>query len=286
MTKGRLGIVICPMLDDNLVYSLSKDPEEKHIVIIKAKNNGSIISKLGKAGIPFEVLDWDTDIVCGRKGLDGSDYGIIIYCTELGLHGTPSVLKERVEEITRMMQPYVDAIGFYLGTCGNYEWNIPKWCESQGLKPSATFCDKNGELCHDCVGVNIAGGPKYLQMEKKYAGHMFIFPAMATNYDEFMKSDQDEGMREEAITDEMREVLGIEPGHDGYMRWLLRLGGYQHILKLDTGIGDREHFESDLQTVSERMGLSIREAEPGWADLQPTEDLYRTCKEMLGGETE
>ena len=46
MTKGRLGIILCPMVDDNLMYSLEKDPEEKHIYIVKAINNGSIRAKL------------------------------------------------------------------------------------------------------------------------------------------------------------------------------------------------------------------------------------------------
>ena len=284
MTKGRLGIILCPMVDDNLMYSLEKDPEEKHIYIVKAINNGSIRAKLDKAGIPYEVVDWDTDVVCRHRGPDGNDFGIIIYCIDLGLHSKPELLKSVVEDVARKMQPYVDAIGFYLGTCGNYDWNIPRWCEAEGLKPSAMFCDKNGELCHDCVGVNIAGGPKYLDLEKKYTGHLFIFPAMATNYDEFMNADQAEARAtEESLTDEMREQLGIEPGRDGYMRWLFQLGGYQHILKIDTGIGDRENFEKDLQTVSERTRLSVKEAEPGWADLRANDVLYDKCKAMLGG---
>ena len=55
----------------------------------------------------------------------------------------------------------------------------------------------------------------------------YIFPAMATNYDEFMDADQAESeAAEAALTPEAREVLGIEPGRDGYMRWLLSLGGY------------------------------------------------------------
>ncbi len=285
MTKGRLGIILCPMVDDNLMYSLVKDPEEKNIFVVKTINNTPIKTKLEKAGMPYQELDWDTDIVCHRRGPSGDDFGILIYCIDLGLHSKPAELKTKVEEIARKMQPYIDAIGFYLGTCGNYDWNIPKWCEQENLKPSAMFCDKNGELCHDCVGVNIAGGPRYLELEKKYSGHLFIFPAMATNYDEFMNADQAEARAtEDSLTDEMREALGIEPGRDGYMRWLLQLGGYENILKLDTGIGDREHWEDDLKKVSERTRLTIKEAEAGWATLQPTDDLYSKCKSMLGAQ--
>lgn len=37
-----------------------------------------------------------------------------------------------VEDLTKTMQGVSDTIGFYLGTCGNYGWNIPKWCASNG----------------------------------------------------------------------------------------------------------------------------------------------------------
>ncbi len=59
------------------------------------------------------------------------------------------------------------------------------------------------------------------------------------------------------------------------MRWLLSLGNYQNILKIDTGIGERESFDADVENISRRTGLKIRVAPEGWADLQPTNDLYR-----------
>ena len=183
--------------------------------------------------------------------------------------------------MTEEMQPYVDAIGFYMGTCGSYEWDIPKWCESKGYKPSAMFCDEKGNLCHDCVGVNIAGGPKYLEMEKRYPGCMYVFPSMATNYDDFMYANNKEAEAvAKNLTPEMMEVLGIEPGQDGYMRWLLSLGNYKHLLKLDNGIED-DGFDENLKKLEQRMRLSVMEAEPGWASTQPTVDLYAKCKSFL-----
>ncbi|MBR7006550.1 MAG: DUF1638 domain-containing protein [Candidatus Methanomethylophilaceae archaeon] len=284
MTNGVLGIIACPMVDDNLVYSLSKDPEEKDILIVDNKNNVSIRSKLDKAGIGYSVVSWD-DLLSGKHSLDHGRFTILVYMTDLGLHAVPEVLKSTVESLATEMQPFVDAMGFYLGTCGNFEWNAPAWCKEKGYKPSATFCDRNGRLCHDCVGINIAGGPKYFEMQKRYPGHMYVFPAMATNWDAFNEADSaNSAATEDSITPDMRESLGIEPGHDGYMRWLLSLGGYEHLLRLDTGIGDREAFDRDLQKVSERTRLTIRDAEDGWADLQPTDDLYAKCKSLLSGE--
>ncbi|MBE6522479.1 MAG: DUF1638 domain-containing protein [Thermoplasmata archaeon] len=281
MTHGVLGLIVCPMVDDNLIYSLKKDDEEKNIIVVQNKNNGSIRRKLEEAGMKYELVFWN-DILSRNYDLPKDKFTLLIYMTDLGLHSRPEVLKSTVEEITTEMQPFVDGIGFYLGTCGNYEWNIPKWCEEKHFKPGAVFCDKNGYLCHDCVGINIAGGPKYNQMQQKYTGHLYVFPAMATNFDDFMEADQAESAATEAsLTPEMREVLGIEPGRDGYLRWLLQLGNYEYILKLDTGIGDRENFEKDLQKVSERTHLKIKEAEAGWVDLQPTDDIYSKCKSFL-----
>ncbi|MBQ9690259.1 MAG: DUF1638 domain-containing protein [Candidatus Methanomethylophilaceae archaeon] len=281
MTHGVLGLVVCPMTDDNLIYSLRKDVEDKKVVVVNNDSCGPVKKKLERYFIPYQAVTW-REITSHSFEFDPDEYSILIQTINLGLHSKPEKLKSTVEEITEDMQPFVDAMGFYLGTCGNYDWNIPRWCEQKGFKPAAMFTDKDGNLCHDCVGINIAGGPKYHDMQQKYTGHLYMFPAMATNYDEFMEADQAESAATEAsLTPEMREVLGIEPGRDGYMRWLLSLGGYEYILKLDTGLGDKEEFERDLQKVSERTRLKIKVAEDGWADLQPTEDLYKKCKSFL-----
>lgn len=280
MTKGVLGIIGCPMLDDNLVYSISKDPEEKRITIVDNEYDATIRRKLDAKGIPYELINWD-DVVVGRFVPSGG-FDILILMINLGLHSKPELLKSTVEEYTKWMHPRVDAIGFYLGTCGNYNWNIPKWCAENGYGRGAMFCDKEGNLCDDCVGVAISGGPRYLQMQKTYPGHFYLFPAMATNFDDFMNADQaDTAATEESLTDEVREVLGIEPGRDGYLRWLLQLGGYEYILKIDTGLGSKEQFDADVLKVAERTHLKIKNAEAGWGDLGPTDALYDRCKSML-----
>ncbi len=280
MTRGVLGIIGCPMLDDNLIYSLQKDPEEKRITVIDNEFKDTIVRKLEAVGMVYDTITWESVLAGGYRPSGGFD--ILILMIDLGLHSKPEKLKSDVEDLTRQMQPYVDAIGFYLGTCGNYNWNIPKWCEANGLKPSAMFCDKDGHLCDDCVGVAISGGPRYLQMQKTYPGHFYLFPAMATNFDDFMEADQAEAAAtQESLTDEIREQLGIEPGKDGYLRWLLQLGGYEYILKIDTGLGDKDDFDRDVLKVSERTHLKVKQAEDGWGTLEPTDELYAKCKSLL-----
>ena len=281
MTEGVLGIIACPMLDDNLVYSLSKDGEEKNITVVRNECNGSLIKKLDLHGIPYSFIDWGVVVNGGYKPAEG-EFNILILMINLGLHSVPKELKSKVEELSRALRPYVDGFGFYLGTCGNYGWDIPQWSRDVLGKPGAMFCDKNGNLCDDCVGAAIAGGPRYLEMQKRYPGHLYLFPAMATNFDDFMNADQADSMAVEAsMTDEIREQLGIEPGKDGYLRWLLRMGDYKNILKIETGLGNDKEFDECAKKVAERTALTIIPAEDGWASLQPTDDIYAKCKSFL-----
>ena len=261
MTEGVLGIIGCPMLVDNLVWSLTHDPDEKDITIIDTGHEGPLREQLDARAIPYRTI------------------GELMY---LGLHSVPEELRSKTEDVATLMQPYVDAIGFYLGTCGTYHWDIPKWCEERGMKPAEMFRDRDGCPCDDCVGVCIGGGPRYLEMQKCYTGYLYMFPAMVANNDAFqMANNREYEDMMSHMTPEMMEVLGIEPGQDGYMRWLLSLGHYQHMLKLDNGIGDVGHYDEDLEKLRERNHLDIVVAEPGWATTQPTEDLYAKCKSML-----
>lgn len=44
-----------------------------------------------------------------------------------------------------------------------------------------------------------------------------------------------------------------------------------------------EGFDKNLAKLTERIRLDIRDAEPGWASLQPTVDRYARCKSLLDG---
>ena len=54
------------------------------------------------------------------------------------------------------------------------------------------------------------------------------------------------------------------------------------MLKLDNGIGN-EGFDENLAKLAGRTRLDIMDAEPEWASIQPTVDLYARCKSLLDG---
>ena len=59
------------------------------------------------------------------------------------------------------------------------------------------------------------------------------------------------------------------------------MGDYKNILKIHTGLGDSDEFDEKSIKVAERTGLNIIDAEDGWGTLQPTDDIYASCKSFL-----
>jgi len=59
------------------------------------------------------------------------------------------------------------------------------------------------------------------------------------------------------------------------------MGGYEHYHRIETGLGDREEFETALKELQRTSGLMERLPDEEWGSLQPTDDLYSECKSSL-----
>ena len=89
------------MLDDNLVFEIEKDAEEKYITIIDNKNNGSLRRKLEKESVPYETIGYD-DLLAGKYCPDPSKFNMMVLMLDLGLHSRPEELKSAVEKSIRV----------------------------------------------------------------------------------------------------------------------------------------------------------------------------------------
>ena len=101
MTQGVLGIIICPMFDDNLTYMMGKDDEKKNVTVVDNDYNGSLLRKLDRIGQPYDLIKWD-DVICKRYTPKDGEYNMLILAINLGLHSKPKELKEKVEALLRV----------------------------------------------------------------------------------------------------------------------------------------------------------------------------------------
>lgn len=96
MTKGILGVIACPMLEDELIHSLSTDPEEKTVYVLDNPYNGSLRRKLEYYGVPFTTMGEFEFMNCENR-IDRSRFNVVIKMKDLGLHAEPKVLMEDLE---------------------------------------------------------------------------------------------------------------------------------------------------------------------------------------------
>ncbi|MCQ2079502.1 MAG: DUF1638 domain-containing protein [archaeon] len=266
------------MNDDQLIYYLCRDADVGRIVLLDNDFSDGIRSKLTERGATFDVVP-ERDFDEGRVEFDRSILNVVIKTNNLGLHAEPEKLRAHIESQVRDIQPFVDALGIYYGICGNYGWDIPKWAEGQGFKPTAVFVGDDGRVCDDCVSIAVGSSARYRDLERRYTGMFYLTPAIAENWVDFVAAG-DGAEQLKNIPEETLEELGIH-GQMDFMRWLFEIGHYEYILKLDTGFADTERFNRKAEEIGQALNLKPIEVEDGWVCARAAESIYERCKGFL-----
>ena len=268
MTHGILGIIACPMLEDELIYSLANDQEEKDVYVLDTPYNESLRRKMDQKGVPYKMMD-EWDFMNCNSDIDRSRLSIVIRMMSLGLHAEPKDLMNKIQDDMVMLQGRVDAVGLYYGMCGNYGWDISKWAAEHLTYPAVMFKDKEGRVCDDCVGVAVGGLCGYQRLIKEFTGVMLFTPAVATNWVDFLSaSDMMKGMDKRRDTKES-------------LKEILEMCGYNSVVQIDTGLEDRKEFDDATKDFADYMHFNILQASPDYADLGPAKKLYSEAKALL-----
>lgn len=269
MTKGILGAIVCPMLEDELIHSLSTDPEEKSVYVIDTPYNGSLKRKLEYYDVPFtEIVEFD--FLNHGAGIDRDRFNVVIKSKNLGLHAEPKVLMDDLQNELVMIQGRVDAVAMYYGMCGNYGWDLTKWGKENVSFPIEVFRDCNGRVCDDCVGVSVGGLDGYLRLIKEFTGVLLVTPAVATNWEDFLGAS------------DMAKGMDIFPGDKNEkMRTLLHMCGYENAVQIDNHLEPRDEFDRATKEMCDALELKVLQADPSYIDTGPMERLYSTSKRNL-----
>ena len=269
MTKGILGAIVCPMLEDELIHSLSTDPEEKSVYVIDTPYNGSLKRKLEYYDVPFTEID-EFDFLNHGADIDRDRFNVVIKSKNLGLHAEPKVLMDDLQNELVMIQGRVDAVAMYYGMCGNYGWDLTKWGKENVSFPIEVFRDCNGRVCDDCVGVSVGGLDGYLRLIKEFTGVLLVTPAVATNWEDFLGAS------------DMAKGMDIFPGDKNEkMRTLLHMCGYENAVQIDNHLEPRDEFDRATKEMCDALELKVLQADPSYIDTGPMERLYSTSKRNL-----
>ncbi len=269
MTTGRLAMVICPILEDEMIYSILNDREEKDVYLLENDNNKTLLPKLAINKIKYTSIPED-DFFSDKITIPKDRFSIIIWMMDIGLHSEPECLKQTIRQELLRLEGRADAIALYYGLCGNGLTGIIDWIHENMTIPATIFTDKNGRVCDDCVCVPLGGPENYLKLLRRYPGVMYLTPAMACSQEEFMgKQELFKGLDQ------------VDMSREEFMRFMLDMAGYKYALKIDDGIGDREHFDEECEKYAKKYNLELKELEPEWISLELADKIYAEGKSFL-----
>ena len=264
MTKGRLGMIVCPMLEDEAIYNIKNDPEIDNIYLVNTAFNETIIPKLKQHGVAYETIS-QTKALSGD--FDKEKFSVIIWVMFMGLHEDINMLNMEVTNQIINMYRSVDSIMLYYGRCGRGLDNICKWAAVNIPIPVMIFRNRDGTICDDCICIPVGGTDRYLNLLRKYPGRLYFTPAMASNFEGFLSS--------------MELFNGLDTRNTEIMKIILDMAGYTEVMEMQTGMGDQENFHDNIDRFVKKYNLVWSKIEDGWADSSLTDMNYLNAKKTM-----
>jgi len=262
--KGRLGMIVCPMLEDEAIYNIKNDPEIDDVYLVNTAFNDTIIPKLKQHGVNYQTIS-TTKALSGD--FDKERYSVIIWVMFMGLHEDIDMLNMEITNQIITMCRSVDSIMLYYGRCGRGLDNICKWADVNIPIPVMIFRNRDGTMCDDCICVPVGGTDRYLNLLRKYPGRLYFTPAMASNFEGFLSS--------------MELFNGLDTKNTEIMRLILDVAGYTEVMEFQTGMGDQKNFKENIRQFTEKYGLEWKKLEEGWADSSLTDMNYNNAKKTM-----
>ena len=262
--KGRLGMIVCPMLEDEAIYNIENDPEIDDVYLVTTPFTETIIPKLRQHNVEYKRIS-PTEALAGK--FDPERYSVIIWVMFMGLHEDIDMLNLEVTNQIVTMFRSVDSIMLYYGRCGRGLDNICRWADANIPIPVMIFRNRDGTMCDDCICVPIGGTDRYLQLLRTYPGRLYFTPAMASNFEGFLSS--------------MELFNGLDTGNTEIMRIILDMAGYTDVMEVQTGLGDQENFHANIDAFTKKYGLKWTVIEDGWADKSLTDMNYDNAKKTM-----
>lgn len=265
-TEGNLGIIACPILEDEIIYCLQKDKGWKRTVLVRNSHSHTIESKLQRYKIPYEVSDEEA-LLNGGLDLNGSDYNIVIWMKDLALHEDPKFLRKEILDSMVKVDSLFDSIILFYGLCGNGLEKVEEWGGQNLQTPVTILKDVGGKPVDDCISAAIGGQDQYLKLLRRYPGVFYLTPAYATNIDDLIWA--------------MEMTRGVEKGDTSFLKLLFEMADYSQVLKIPTGLGDKDDFEEAAKKFAAEYDFNIITLEKEWCTTEVVDGSWKMAKDLM-----
>jgi len=255
-----LGIVGCPILEDEIVHSVLRDTDIANIVVIENDDSRNLIRKLRKAGTKAKVMSIDESAL---EDLPQGGFNLLVVMKSMALHEDPQILRREVAKAVELIGPKCRSIMLFYGLCGNAFKHLPD-IEAETKHQLTLLTDEQGRPVDDCIAAVLGGTDGYYSLLKRYPGVFYLTPSWAENWRELIFK--------------MELTRGVGKGDLSMLKWMFETAGYKKVLILDTGLGDREIFEEKVEDFVREFRFERASLEKEFITLEAVERSYDRAK--------
>jgi hypothetical protein len=258
--NGYLGIVGCPILEDEIVHSILRDTDIANVLVIENDDSRNLLRKLKKAGPKAKVS------VIKENELDAlpnEGFNLLVLMKSMALHEDPQILRREVAKAVDLIGSRCRSIMLFYGLCGNAFKDLPE-IEAETKHQLTLLTDEQGRPVDDCIAAVLGGTDGYYSLLKRYPGVFYLTPAWAENWRELIFK--------------MELTRGVDKGDLSVLKWMFESAGYKKALTLDTGLGDREVFEEKVEDFVREFHFDRASLEKEFITLEAVERSYDRAK--------
>lgn len=258
MPSRMMGVIGCQMFEDELIHLVSRDKEIETLFVIRSDDARGLLEKLERhpPQCPVELVE--VGDVASLRLPEG--FSLLLWIKPMALHSKPEKLNQEVVDSIVLLEKSCGSLLLFYGLCGNAFRKFERTVEPFSI-PVVILRDGKSEIVDDCIGTVLGGTEEYYQMLKRSSGTFFLTPMWAEHWRELFHKVQ--------ILPDPNDVEGA--------RYIFQNVGYKKVMKLDTGLGEQERFERNIDEFASIFEF-IREDVA--CTLSVIEDSYDKAKRL------
>ncbi|AKB20898.1 DUF1638 domain-containing protein [Methanosarcina sp. WH1] len=263
-----LSIIACEMLEDELVYVLSKDLNAVRLITVENRQCFRFIRKLKSRNCQVRLFPPDRisfftkqmnrpesrkcpdfllklpllgKIHENMKGKNRKTITVVVNILKLGLHADCDLLKSEIYRNMKEMADFSDGILIFYGNCGRPLRSLE--AEFKDFDCPLYFLeDEKGEIVDDCISVALGGNDNYAEVMQSGngTGMIYLTPMWASGWTEMKK-----------------ESLGTSDVDIHFLKSPL----YKNVVKISNEISRGEEFDKNVSHFARIFDMSIIERE-------------------------
>lgn len=257
-----LGVIGCPILEDELVHAVRNDPAITRVVVVRGEDSENLVRKLSTLRSPPITLIEPEEL----SSLTADGFTLLVMMKPMALHEDPERLRDEVSATAEAMASVCGSILLFYGLCGNAFRDVPSMSATVG-RPITIISDAMERPVDDCIAAVVGGTDGYLRLLKRYPGVFYLTPGWAENW--------------RTLMNKMEITRGIDGDDLATLRWMFEMAGYKLALKIQTGLGDQECFDARIDEFVHTFGFERKELESDLITLECVDRSYAEAKSRL-----